>query len=119
MSSDEIMLKYGSTSRIGGKNRYETSVAVAEAFFDKPEKAVVAYAMNYPDGLCGGTLAAYMNAPLLLVRDDMLTAAQGYTAENKINSGIVLGGPALIADASARTLFGLAEDAEIYVVKYE
>jgi len=116
---NEIMLKYGSTSRIGGKNRYETSVAVAEAFFDKPEKAVVAYAMNYPDGLCGGPLAAYMNAPLLLVRDDMLTAAQKYTADNKIVSGIVLGGPALIADASARTLFGLAEDAEIYVVKYE
>lgn len=116
---NDIMSNYGSTARIGGGNRFETSTMVAEAFFDAPEKAVVAYAMNYPDGLCGGTLAAYMNAPLILVRDSSLTYAEKYMTDNKIGSGIVLGGPALIADSSARTLFSLAEDDEIYVIQYE
>lgn len=28
---------------------------VAEKYFENPESAVLAYAWNYPDGLCGGS----------------------------------------------------------------
>ena len=35
---------YGSTERIGGADRCQTSVMIAERFFDKPSSAILAYA---------------------------------------------------------------------------
>ena len=69
---------YGTTTRIGGETRYETSVMVAEAFFKDPQAAVLAYAMNFPDGLCGGPLAMSKNAPLILTATKSATAAIKY-----------------------------------------
>lgn len=114
---DELENKYGSVMRLGGNDRYETSVKVAKEFFGEPEKAVVAYAMNYPDGLCGGTLAAYMGAPLLLVRDDKAAITADYTREFGVKSGIVLGGSALVSDKSVRSIYNMADSDEIYVIK--
>lgn len=114
---DELENKYGSVMRLGGKDRYETSVKVAKEFFGVPEKAVVAYAMNYPDGLCGGTLAAYMGAPLLLVRDDKVATTVDYTRGFEVKSGIVLGGSALVSDKSVRSIYNMADSDEIYVIK--
>jgi len=113
---NDIKTNFGSTIRLGGKDRYDTSVKVAEALFNSPSKAVLAYGRNYPDGLCGGTLAAYMDAPLLLVQDASAATIKGYTSSKEVKSGIVLGGPSLIADKSARSIFGLNETDEIYVV---
>ena len=114
---NEVKSNYGSVTRLGGKDRYETSVKVAEALFSDPETAVVAYAQNYPDGLCGGPLAASMNAPLLLVNDKHLDAAVGYTGKAGIKGGRILGGPALISDQSARKLFSMKDEDQIIVKK--
>ena len=113
---NELKNDFGAVERLGGADRYETSTKVAEKFFEKPEKAVVAYAMNYPDGLCGGTLAAYMNAPLLLVRDDKVAITEKYSKAAGIKSGVVLGGSTLVSDKSVRTIFEMADEDEIYVV---
>lgn len=115
---NDINTNFGSTIRLGGKDRYDTSVKVAKNkdLFNSPSKAVLAYGRNYPDGLCGGPLAAYMDAPLLLVQDASAATIKGYTSPKGIKSGIVLGGPSLIADKSARSIFGLNETDEIYVV---
>jgi putative cell wall-binding protein len=113
---NELKSDFGAVERLGGADRYETSTKVAEKFFEKPEKAVVAYAMNYPDGLCGGTLAAYMNAPLLLVRDDKVAITEKYSKAAGIKSGVVLGGSTLVSDKSVRTIFEMEEADEIYVV---
>ena len=104
--------------RLGGQDRYETSVKVAEELYGSASKAVLAYGMNYPDGLCGGTLAAYMGdgAPLLLVRNDKAATTKGYTSAREIKSGIVLGGPTLISDDAARSIYGLNDADEIYVI---
>ena len=113
---NELKSNYGSVERLGGADRYETSTKVAEKFFKNPEKAIVAYAMNYPDGLCGGTLAAYMNAPLLLVRDDKTAVTIKYTKANGVKSGMVLGGSTLVSDKSVRDIFEMKDTDEIYVV---
>lgn len=113
----EIAENYGSVTRLGGTNRYETSVKVAEALVADPEMAVVAYAQNYPDGLCGGPLAANLNAPLLLVNDKNIDAAVKYTEKAGIKGGRVLGGPALISDQSARKIFSMKDDDQIIVKK--
>lgn len=110
---EKDLKSYGSVERIGGATRFETSVLFTEKFFNNPSTAVLAYAKNFPDGLCGGPLAISLNAPLILTMTGKTTAAAGYMDKCDINSGVVLGGSGLISDTATRTIFGLAKDAEI------
>ncbi len=106
---------FGSASRTGGKTRYETSVNVARKFFNKPESGVLAYGQSFPDGLCGGVLAYAMGGPLILTENSVVQAAEAYAEETGMNKGLVLGGPMLISDDSAKAIYHLADDAEILV----
>ena len=96
---------YGITERIGGSNRFDTSVKVAQRFFTSPTTAVLAYAMNFPDGLCGGPLAYSLGAPLILTATKYEKQAADYAATTCIGSGMVLGGEGLISDGSCRDIF--------------
>ena len=104
---EEQLNAYGEIERISGKTRYETSVLFARKFFTDPTQAVLAYAKNFPDGLCGGALAMAMDAPLILTANAKEAAAAEYMQEYQISSGIVLGGERLISDDSAIMIFGL------------
>jgi putative cell wall-binding protein len=57
-----------SVLRIGGANRYETALAVAEFFLDgsTPTDLILATGQNYPDALSAGVLAQELDAPILL-----------------------------------------------------
>lgn len=112
---EEAVKKYGDTTRIGGNNRYETSVGVAEKLFDDPAAGVVAYGKNFPDGLCGGALAYSIGAPLILAANGNVDVAAEYAKDAGVVYGAVLGGTTLIDDASAKKIFGLAANAEIPV----
>ena len=112
---ETALTNYGKVARLAGANRMETSVLVAETYFDAPETAVVAYAWNYPDGLCGGSLAYAMNAPLILTMPKYEAAAVAYAAEAGIVSGVVLGGDALVTDAVVRAIFAMDAADEIIV----
>lgn len=97
---------YGSVERIGGANRYATSTMIADKFFDNPQYAVLAYGLNFPDGLSGGPLAMSLDAPLVLTATGSETTAAYYTKGEGIYSGVVLGGPGLISDGAVNTIFG-------------
>ena len=105
--------QYGQTRRVGGANRFMTSVMIAETFFDAPASAVLAYAWNYPDGLCGGALASTMDAPLILTMTKYENAAAGYIQSEGIDKGAVLGGTGLISEESVVTIFGEAKVEEV------
>ena len=96
---------YGETERVGGANRFETSVNIAGKFFDNPDSAVLAYAWNYPDGLCGGALAATMDAPLILTMTKYEAKAAEYIQGQGINKGAILGGTGLNSEGSVAILF--------------
>ena len=103
----EARLKaYGTVERIGGSNRFETSAAIAERFFPSPDAAVLAYAWNYPDGLCGGPLAALLDGPLLLTMAEQEAPAADYLQKKAVVRGLILGGEGLIPDASVSRIFG-------------
>ena len=107
---------YGSTDRVFGADRYETSAELAKLYFgNSSDQAVLAYAKNFPDGLCGGALAYAMNAPLILTATGNEAAAVAYAEAQGITSGIVLGGGKLISDDSVRVIFAMETDAEIIV----
>lgn len=105
--------EYGDVARLAGANRYETSTMVAERFFVGPEEIVVAYAITFPDGLCGGALAYAKKAPLILTYPGWTQEAEDYVSNACIRSGVVLGGNTLVNDDSVRSIFGLAEGTPI------
>lgn len=109
-------LRYSNVRRLNGNNRYETSVLVGYYLFDmQPERAVLAYAMNFPDGLSAGPLAYTMNAPLILTNTGSEYRAWEFMWDADISSGYVLGGPGLISDKSVRTIFNMQNSAKINV----
>ena len=109
---------YGDVYRVGGKDRYETSQLFAEHYFDAiTSSAVLAFGGNFPDGLCGGSLANSMGAPLILTANGKTSAAENYVRGNGISYGAVLGGTTLISDASAKAIFDVSEDSNVVVVK--
>lgn len=108
---------YGEAERIGGANRYETSIMLAQKFFDKPAAMVLTYGKNFPDGLCGGLLAISKNAPLVLTLSNKYSVwAEDYAERYDVQSGAVLGGSGLIEDETVRNIFNM-EDGENIVVK--
>lgn len=80
------------TSRIDGKNRYETAARVADLWSSAPT-VYVASGLSYPDALAGGAAAAHQDAPVLLAHDSGLPqateAALGRLDPTKI---VLLGG---------------------------
>lgn len=86
-------------------------------FFTNPKTAVVASASNFPDGLCGGPLAAAMNAPLILTVNNKTSEAVAYTNANAITAGYVLGGESVMSNQSVLNVYGLSNLNEIIVVK--
>lgn len=106
---------YGTIERISGETRAETSVKVAEKFFTDADTVVLAYAKEFPDGLCGGALAATKNVPVILTVPGKEEAAASYVQKTGIYAGIILGGTTRITDDAVRTVFGLDANAEIIV----
>ena len=104
---EEQLKAYGTVERIGGANRYETSTMIAEKFFSNPESVVLAYAMNYPDGLSGGPIAYLKKAPMILTADNRKTDAVNYATKHGIKSGYILGGDKCLVDSTARAILGL------------
>lgn len=110
----EVELKtYADVERIAGGTRRETSVKIAEKFFNTPEKAMIASASDYPDGLCGGPLAAALDAPLLLTVNEKTSEAATYMADHGIKAGCVLGGAAVMTDKTVVEVFALEGIEEI------
>lgn len=105
----ELAAFCGDINRVGAKGRYRTSVAVAEYFCGNyNENVVLAFGQKFPDGLCGGPLAAMLGAPVVLA-EDARADIDHYIKRAHI--GIVLGGEgdggSQITDAEAVQIFEL------------
>lgn len=89
-------LKY--TTRIGGKDRYETAAKIASQLNGSATEAVVVSGLNYPDALSASSFAALSEMPILLTRTDRIPA---YTQEalEDIESTLIVGGPVAVSKA--------------------
>ena len=103
----ELKKAYENVSRLAGSSRYETSVMVADKYFEKPSYAVVALATNFPDGLSGGALAYALQSPLLLTNGQKVnfSITAKYTNSQNITAGYVLGGNKLVTDEAKDAIF--------------
>ena len=113
------LVNYGSVTRLAGKDRLETSLKVAQTYFPDAKAAVVAYGWDFPDGLCGGSLAYATKSPLILAhsKEKLYKFTADYTVSAGLKAGYVLGGEKLVEDTATRAIFGMAADAQIVELK--
>lgn len=100
------MKRYGATTRIKGKNRYETSVKIAETFMPEAEKVILASGENFPDGLCGGPLGHNLRAALILTKSGSEAYAANYVTDNQIKVGVILGGTGAVTSKTELKILG-------------
>ncbi len=86
-------------TRLSGKGRTQTAVAISKEGFDKTENVVLASGDNYADALAGAPLAYALDAPILLVQKHQLNADTLAEIERLGATNIyILGGTAAIGD---------------------
>ncbi|MBC2581558.1 cell wall-binding repeat-containing protein [Clostridium sp. DJ247] len=105
-AENELKTIIGDIKRIGGNDRYETSVLVAKEL-GAIEKVAVTSGYGFADALSIAPIAAQDNMPILLTGKDQLpTAIQNYINENKasIKSSYIIGGEGVISNTAAQQL---------------
>jgi len=100
------VVKVDGVLRIYGKDRYKTSLKVAEYYkeiegLDKFEAVVIATGGNFPDALTGADLAIRKHAPLLMINASSAKEVTTYIKDNLADNGkvYVLGEQAAVEDA--------------------
>jgi putative cell wall-binding protein len=85
----KAVLGLSSTERIAGANRYETSVRIAERFFNASSvnSVTFAYGLDFPDGLIAGPLAIKNGSPLILIAGSAADAVKNlnfFLTDNRV-----------------------------------
>ena len=83
--------------RIGGADRYETSLAVAQYFNFAGQNVCVATGNNFPDALAGSAYAANFNAPIILADGSLTDKAMNYLKTRKLTGATIFGGEAVVS----------------------
>ena len=93
------------TARIGGKDRYETNVAIIKSVDPAPRRIYVASGDVLADGVTAGTLTDGMLV-LLPTTGDVPQATKDYVKANATNlQVVVLGGPKVLSDEQVSKMF--------------
>jgi putative cell wall-binding protein/alpha-tubulin suppressor-like RCC1 family protein len=112
---EDQLVKPGRTViRIGGSNRYETSVLVSQLAFQTADTVFIATGQNFPDALAGTAVASISKAPLVLLPGQSTTivpVVASYLSNLQPKKIFVLGGPATISNelVSALSAYGDVE----------
>jgi competence protein ComEC len=86
-------------TRLGGQNRFDTSVTVYKKFFPNPSNIFIVSGMDFADALSASVLAAKYNAPIVLINPKLdyppeSTAAYLKTLDNP--NVTVIGGTGVV-----------------------
>lgn len=109
-------------ARLAGADRYKTAVAISKANFvpgtTGQDWVVVASGQTFPDALGAGPMAAYLEAPLLLVpASGTLPAAVAAELDRlQTHSIIVVGGPAAVSNSMVTQLAKHADANETFTI---
>lgn len=90
--------------RLGGQDRYETSILIAEKFNLSTNIITIASGLNFPDALSGSVLAARKNSSVLLVDNNDVSRQKQLLSKQKITNVIVLGGEGSIKSSTVNSL---------------
>ncbi len=98
--------------RFQGSSRYETSVDVADGYYNclqmEVETIVLVSGENYPDALAASGIAGIKDAPILLTeKDNIPKSVKKYIREKNIKNIIIVGGENSISSNIEDDLKGL------------
>ncbi|MFQ3545342.1 pullulanase [Halobacillus rhizosphaerae] len=97
--SQAVMDQLPDAVRFSGRNRYETSAAVAANLYGKSKTVFVSTGEKFADALTGSVLAAKYNAPSLLVKKESVPANIENAYDNLgVNMLYILGGTGAVSD---------------------
>ncbi|WP_270180812.1 cell wall-binding repeat-containing protein [Alkalihalobacillus sp. CinArs1] len=102
-------------SRLSGPNRFETADNIAlEGWKDGADTIIIAQGNDFPDALAGAPLAAYHDAPILLVPKGREIQPSTLETIKKLHptNAILLGGSKIVSDKVESTLRDLHIDVE-------
>ncbi|TWH58520.1 putative repeat protein (TIGR02543 family) [Desulfitobacterium sp. LBE] len=85
--------------RIGGTDRYETALKIAQYFNLSGQNVSIATGRNFPDALAGSIYAANHNSPLLLCDEELSEEAAAYLRTRAITGGTLFGGEGAVSKA--------------------
>lgn len=95
---DEIKSMHVNVVRIGGSNRYETSMNIAK-LLGKSKKVFVVTGENYPDALSIAPISAKESMPIILANNDANSEyLQEFLENNDIDKSYIIGGPKTLND---------------------
>ena len=93
-----------SVTRLGGLDRYETSLKIFNHFGSTSNSAVVATGLGFADALSGSYLGAKVGSPILLVSPNSLEKQRDLIKQLKLNKLYLLGGEVVISNSMVNTL---------------
>jgi hypothetical protein len=91
-----------SATGVAGPDRYQTAVAVAQAFFQSPAFVAVTTGENFIDALSGGAHAARQSGPLLTTSSQSLPGGTHQylaTVKDSVTSCAIYGGSVAVSNA--------------------
>lgn len=91
--------------RLGGSDRYDTSVQISQKNWDKSEYVILASGEDFPDALSATPLAKKYDAPILLTPKDSLNQLVSDEIKRlQATHIIIVGGPGAVSDTVKNVL---------------
>ena len=104
-------------SRIAGEDRIATSIEISKAMFNESDNVVLASGFNFADALSAGQLAAALNAPLILSKDQLDTRTSDEIAKLKPKNIYIVGGETALSSNIEESVKSIVNDINIERLK--
>jgi putative cell wall-binding protein len=96
---EAALQRQGTTKRLAGPTRYETSQAINEQFFSGAQRALLATGVNFPDALSGTAWAPKESAPLYVIPTECVPGSVLARFAASTEHITLLGGPKALRPA--------------------
>lgn len=103
-------INYKDIIRINGRNRYDTSLKIADYFKSNSKHIILANGENFPDALSGSALASKLNAPILLTDGKNTSIQKDYIVSSNYDNIVILGGYSSISSNIEHSFNGIKLD---------
>ena len=104
-------------SRIAGEDRIATSIEISKAMFNESDNVVLASGYNFADALSAGQLAAALNAPLILSKDQLDSRTNDEIAKLKPKNIYIVGGETALSSNIEESVKSVVNDINIERLK--
>ena len=104
-------------TRIAGKDRIGTSLEISKAMFNESDNVVLASGFNFADALSAGQLAAALNAPLILSKDQLDSRTSDEITKLKPKNMYIVGGENALGSNIEESVKSVVNDINIERLK--